>query len=919
MTSIQMLEKTQYSIKVTDYYKKFFEKYTNKLVTNAKNIDSDKPPLRVSYRFFHDKNENSLHYTYKTSSGQKYYILYLPYIIDLKDLQNTLTISINNLKYNFDKSDDNFKHYKELLLLNDEISNLIKKKIINYDVKYSEYLLTENKLLKLLANITEINSDNKDLYLDLEKKIGSFTSNTININDNVIYNDNIATVTDINDKNATIKIGNEFTTVTLTSLTPISIAETINNIKKEGYQFKINLVDLLPQVTNTVLLKYILNIKGSYLDKRPCCEDDRDSLTNLNLQKLFKPHIKINDNLYFNFQLFNINKRDQLYKKSNRLCIGYELENTPIGKHKIDKLTTKIRISNTEWRSLLSYYDSTQDFMVDQFTFSSIYHYHTASIFYNRVDLSYDLRQKYNEIFYYFTKERTGSIKFFDDTAENINIYLQSINIKYPADWKTNISSNYLIKAYLNKANSYPEFKTALTSTNNALIVEKVNKTYTINYEIMYARYLLNSLESIDKFLNFNYSKSIKEVFDRKNKENVINNPQHLVDVLVRFDVFNNLDTYINNLETIISEYFKVDISGTHTYVYLEEKIRILMFSYNSGYLREKLFEYFENNDKPLLNEFLKTNKFTDDDTWIINILYNFVYYYNKHKLLLIDREKERLDAEEKSINVQKQVETKNELNILKRVLTTYKYTIIDIPLTSYNVYLALVNVLNRNHIYPFNFNNEYDKREKVNNNQEIVNNWLDNSEHLVYLEASNTLKDMILAYYNNIKSLEYSQIFTAVSRMFGINIDVISSNGIEKYEYTKIKETVPELPKINMVLEHDMVIGKIVLGQISGKNYYFPTRPNLNEADEITNYMMDTTTGILIDSEENEEGVVVHKLVGKVNFETMTINIEEVDPSEISKTIEIEHVQLIIINRSIGDIVNKHYYFGEKEVYIEA
>jgi hypothetical protein len=909
----------EYINKLDTYFKKFSKNYLGSLLakpkTKAGKKDGQAKKKPTTYRFYHDKSNNALVYSYKAKSGLSFNSIYLPYIVNINDLLNKIRDAINNVKHNYEETDTKFTLYKDLLVLNTELKNIKRSIILNLDISHSKYLLEENRLLKSIASFSDISSDNKNDYFSFGHQLGSFKLNDFLDNTRVRclnggkYNDNeIGYVMSKTDKTATLKMVDGSTkNVDLKMIEPFSVTDSINEIKKNGYMFNLHLSKILSQITNSKLLLTILRIETTLddINKRPyyTTPENLEDLSNKKLLKLIKPYTNIINNPFFN----TLSKK-LLYNSKSRLYLGVDI----VRRHPVDTDDyNTYKFTDKNWRMILSYYDDTRPFKIDDFTFKSIYHYHVASIFYNRTDLTYENRMKYNEIFLQFTHECTGSIKFADREPAIIKRYLSTLNYNLPIDWETSISQKYLIKAYYAKALCDVTFRSCLLSTGVSALIEKINTKKVLNNELMCVRYYLqNNIKPLVS--NFNYTSIIKTNFDRSQRENVISNPEKLMDVLIKNDVYKEYSNFLDNYDQLLDDYFKIDNSGKMSREYLIEQLNTLIFNYNSLYIFDSIQSYLDNDKihNKNITHYKSINNFADDELWIVNFLYNYCVEYAQKQLEYQLERQHELNRSIQEIHNTKINAIRLQYNTLRSILATYGYNLVDVPMVKNSIFISLVNMLNRNHIYPFNFNNKYDKREKVNSTQEMEKNFFDDIEYPVYMEAVNVLQTMVHSFYSDKggEITDTEQILKAVSRILGVNIRIISNNGNKEYLFSDIRSEYTDLPTIHpLTKDHLEPLGVLTMGQLSETVFYFPTRPNLNNAIETENYFMEVKHGYLI-KETNGK----HSIISRVDLQTMTLKSANIKFSDFNgKNIEVDNVQRILTRSPNGNLV---YYFAEKE-----
>jgi len=188
------------------------------------------------------------------------------------------------------------------------------------------------------------------------------------------------------------------------------------------------------------------------------------------------------------------------YDTENKIVLGSKSE------------TTELLFSNLE------------DILIDDFTFRSITHYHTAAQFYNRTDMDENLRYQYNHTFIRFSREYIGSDSLYDLPIFQLADLSFYTPFKKSHLWDTNLegvpspSSLFLRKAIFAKTQQSSDYKRCLLETGNAGLYEKKSKsTYQLVPELMEIRQFITDVAE-PPYMSFHYDPELKSEFDARSQ-----------------------------------------------------------------------------------------------------------------------------------------------------------------------------------------------------------------------------------------------------------------------------------------------------------------------------------------------------------------------------------------------------------------
>jgi hypothetical protein len=557
-------------------------------------------------------------------------------------------------------------------------------------------------------------------------------------------------------------------------------------------------------------------------------------------------------------------------------------------------------------------------FLIDDFEFSSISHYHKASQFYNRLDLSIDKKLQYNDLFIRLSRDYRGLGGLGNIEPKFLVEILDNIALKKPFNWNLtfngyrSLSSVYLSKAYYTKFNNNPELKAALISTYPAKIIERVGKyTFKTNYELMLARYYIVNGET-PEFAKFNYNSLIRSDFNMKNKDKTIREHELLLRVFLENKAFENKLAFVDNT-ILLDDYIKLDVKGATKPNIIENYIHELLFKYNSVYIHSKLTSYIYDTKQSVINldRFLKSNPDIDIKYhWIVSFYFEYILTSLRlEKQRLVD-EAARLEESAKLLEQSEMASIKNKYEILRRLLKGNGYLLVDIPAIKDNIYHAVMDSLIRVDIFPFNFKNSLDTRNKANSKKFLVKNQIfDDKEYVVYENAVELLGNLLAKLFELNKpgqelELSIEDLLTLVSRLFGIDIKVISENEFVEIDFNKSLEMYPKM--IDGYKNHTIAQTGFVLGHIDDTDYYFSSRPDVSQNTELLEYLYEPKSGVLI-QEINDE----HRIIGV--WDPINIILDTTRHVDISMLldgdIDVDIFQLYKIGERI--------YYKERELYI--
>ena len=857
--------------------------------------------------------------------------IYLPILIDLNEIINRIRLlkSTNYQEYTYGNITlDIYLELNELeeqiILIKNEI-NEQKIYLLNQELQAENELLIDikNSYIKLNTIETSDVEKRKDFifkeYLTRNQTLNHTLNNVgqqiIAPGTRVRVGDNYGIITNINydDQQYTINIDGNEKVVNIAKKKDagdlnIEIVSSIRNYisdkKKETHDNKINIIEFIDKIRNPQLLLDVLNISLSVseIKNRPRLE-----ITTIDSSKSRITNTKIIDNIKTFFTDIPIN---ELYDSSSTKLI--------IGKKMNEMQQSNIDIPLENWNILLSMNDISKPFIIDDFEFNSILHYHIASQFYNREDLPYNIKMEYNNFFIKFTNNFTGLGSFSSKPLKSLNHYITNSSFKKHIDWysKTqkndSLSSIYLKKAYYTKFIKYPELSNALISTYPSILYEKLGRNkYLINYELMLVRYYLRN-NITPSFYNFNYNPNIYATFINTTSDNVRQEHELLLDVFLKLNAYENRTTFFSKNEILYQTYFSLDTSGKTGIDKLEKYFTQLLFSYNVVYIYESIYSYIidvKSSEKSIDDYIKRYNIAKDKSLWIFRFYYRYITEILIQKERNLESQKQQTIEETGLFEQIHRMDMVKKYNVLKKVLFSNKYLLVDGPIREENGLLdSVIEFLNRNRFKPFDISNtEYSYSKISFYKNTIINDKEVKMYNLAVSYLNTCMKELYLLNKKNEKlyeSTDYKVRFDLLSCLLGLDITIITES--ETYELN-MEDILPEYS--NNIGRDDFPLfnkprGHIVLGHISNTDFFFSTKPDISSNDEILNYLIEEKTNYVID-----ESTGKYKIIGKWNPELLLLDINNTDPGDTLKG-EIEVEDFILYN------LNGRTYYKDKELY---
>lgn len=542
--------------------------------------------------------------------------------------------------------------------------------------------------------------------------------------------------------------------------------------------------------------------------------------------------------------------------------INYVMDSVVVGKGKINSQLNKIKIPNID---KLTIRNRDYTFTIDDFTFNSVYSYHLASRYYNRMDLDPMTRSYYNDVFIRFTKEYTGLNSLYSKSFDDIEEYLRRSDFKTSSEWLIGTfppSSIFLRKAIYQRIISNPELKEILLSTDNTMIFEKINRnTYRYFYELMEVReFIKQGIEP--PYSNYNYNNSIYTKFI-EHKHNKLEDKEILV-----INVLSNMEAFKNrNSPTIMDEIIEninVKLDGMAFDTSIIER---LLFKYQGNIYYNIIYKEYQLTDEELFRKFPQFERFK-----------HFVLFVKKLAMMDKKRELEEKQAEMaqklKEIEIQK-VPKDYDLSYFKQNMFIPKRNTSDKGDMLYN---SIIIDLIRQEKYPFNFNIKRDTRTK------FPSKFIDLDGKIEYKQAIMKLRGVIsnLAEANNIDNYQeignYKNPFTETDFELlcrFLNMDIYLYDAVEKevknYKYSDIRVKYPQ--PIQGMIDKIYPTGIIRLGITESVIYVL--EPNLNERDRVDEYLYENTTSVMLKANDDES----QSYIGKWNL--IDRNIDYIDMTD--------------------------------------
>lgn len=888
-------------------YSKLFSVVTIKDVEKAPKDTSDGIPVKIVkrqyeiggvkkngiIRFYNNPKEFSLEFTFveikRTGQPEKYsQKLFLPitysleHILEIvrKDIFNNETKLVKLIDLN--EATDLSSYLQRLDDLKEIQSNLGKMK----HTVYTEHLREKSKLLE--QEITELKQQ-RGIYSSLDRK---------NLRTGAI----------------------EYLTHRKERVMPIQ--KSIFDLKKKHKDiYNLELSQILENIESKQLLLQLLKIELHVDDV-------------INRPRLYKgePTVYRQKTKYT-----DQSKNKDLYKLGETLVLG--VTNVKPGFHKNDESSdfTQYTFINPNWRRLLSVTDKTTPIKIDDFTFRSILHYHIASQFYNRIDLNDTLREKYNRFFITFTNEYDGEDKLYSASIEDILELIKGEKYKQYYLWNAkpenycnrdgtlcngrSISQNYRIKAYLNKITKQHDLEQLLLSTNQCKLIEKKHKDeYEVNYELMEARAIIQN-DNVDEFLAFNYDPKVKELLQKRDKDE---NHQFFYN-LAQMNLFEKSNTNVvdDPIEHIMEQL--LEVMPKLNIPKVTQTLKDIVFSYLGNHIYQLCIE----NNITYSSEFIKKYPHLTSNRFMIDFITDYVKELNELSLpaqLLSD--KPVIQGDEMILE-----ESHKELENMKTQFKPYKRRVVEV----HNNLLinAVIDQLIRQKKNPFNFSNVEDVRTKYPSNYELINgkkyyrdayklirknisNMILNNSKSIYPKTEQTIETFL----QNQSGKLFTQIIVDIgsetsqkywpdelellclSRLFGIDITINYENKI------LFRDTLPVFTILPAdILNHSNIVGHVVIG--NHQNNYYSTQLNVSQMIRDNQFLIHKESGTMI--REEIDGTLQYLGILNMNDLIIDTNAEMFDLS--GQTDSNEEIELGILELYRIDTEDRPLLFqGETE-----
>jgi len=890
--------------------------------------------------FNHNAKTFALEFNIINPKTKKTYkeIIYLPIVVDIKEVLTTIQNLKEDIYIEFSKGKINDKDlskdfdYLELSALENELLSIIHELKQAAIHNINAELQTENELLikyrMLHDNLqTQLHTKSQRDTVDYQNAMKEYLIVNQTLNHVVDDNGNIivypGTRVILNQKNGIIteidNTTNQYTikfdgviedvevvpfpkkTIGLQNDLMIlgSVRNSISKSKNEILSESINLSELIRKVNNKQILIDVLTLLNIDLPipeiiNRPRLEIYSNIHTNI------PKKITIIDKI--NTFFTNIDITD-IFNKQEYIVIGKNVKDTP---NNMD-----IQLSN--WRQLFSMDDISIPFIIDDFEFNSIKHYHIASQFYNREDLSVNVKMEYNNFFLKFTNNFTGIDTLSKIQTHLLNIYIDNYSFKKPLIWSMNIingdslESIYLKKAYYNKFNQNKKLSEALINTYPKIIYERIGKNkLLINYELMLVRYYLHN-NITPYFSKFNYNSSIYKTFIEDKSETKEYEHKILLNLFLKYNAYDNREKLFIDSDVLYSEYRILDISGKTSFQVLTKYIHELLFSYNSVFIYELVYNFIVNDTittHKSIDVFLKKyDLYHDEYKWI------FQFYYQYITSILITKQKVVQD----DLLFEKQIEEK--YRALQATLKANNYLIVESAFRFDESFLdSIIEFLNRNKFKPFDLSlNSYSYSQPSN----FKNVLLNKKEFTVYQLANNYLYSLLNECYdiNNISEklfdeTDYFERLEILSRILSLDIQIITEDNIQDIKLKDSKEKYPNKLQ-DKIIFYDKPRGRLVLGHINDTDYFFSTKPYFasQERDNIK-YLIACNSNYVIEEETSDSGEITHKIIGKWDSDNLVLDTKDLEPGDkLNGNVEIEDFILY----SLGDRI----YYKDRELYV--
>lgn len=956
-TTLSLLTPDMFKKQLKNYFILFAQQQTIAKQNKTKKVKSDEPQtymlensklkqFKVSsittvsgiIEFTHDSEKIALEFNiYNPNTKKKYKeILYLPIIINLNDilneirklkeeiyldfkfgisnvhqlsndidyielisLENEILSIINEIKQdNIDNINNELETENELLIkhrmLYDNLQsyniseNMHEQNILDYNSTMSQYLMVNQSLNHVL-------DDNNNIIIYPGTRIIHNHRNGIIIKIDKIKNIYVIQYND-NNEHIEIPISKKITGEPEQLFILSSVRNSISESNRIIFNNCINLSDLLKKVKNLELLIDILSLLNINLSKPDINNRPRlEIYTNIVSKTPKKITIIDKINTFYT----TIDLKD-IFNSRNNIIIGKNIKHTP---NNMD-----IKLDN--WRQLLSLNNDSYPFIIDDFEFNSVKHYHFASQFYNREDLSYNIRMEYNNYFIKFTNNYTGSGSLSKIDTNLCSFLTDNTVFKKPVSWSANtingdsLESIYLKKAYYNKFIQNKELKDALIKSYPCIIYEKIGKNKLfINYELMLVRYyLFNNITPY--FSKFNYNSSIFKNYIQESSQTKDYEYNLLLNVFVKHNAYQNRENLFFNTDILYAEYSRLDISGKTSIEIFKKYCNQLLFSYNSIFIYELVENYIltDSNLNKSIEALIKKNDLTQDQSnWIFHFYYEYISINQKQKEQIVQDD----------LLFEKQLQDK--YRALQTNLKANNYLIVESAFRLDENYLdSVIEYLNRNKFPPFDFSSNVYEYSKVTFFQ---NSMLNKKEFPIYDNAIEYLNLLMNNLYdlNNTSDviyddLSYYERFELLSVILSLDIQIISETNVRDIFLKDIKGQYPKL--LDKIISYEEPRGRLVLGYIEDPDYFFSTKPYFASKDrENIKYLIAIDSKYVIEENISENGEIEHIVIGRWNPINMILNKKDNQPGDLlNGNIEIDDFMLYSLDSRI--------YYKDKELY---
>jgi hypothetical protein len=889
--------------------------------------------------FNHNADTFALEFNINNPKTKKTYkeIIYLPIVVDIKEiltivqnLKEDIYTEFSNGKLNDSELTKNFD-YLELSALENELISITHelKQVaihnINAELQAENELLIKYRMLyEHLQAQLKTNPQKETIEYQNAMKEYLMVNQTLNhvVDENgnilvypgtrVIFNQKHGIITEIDNTACqyTIKFDGGDEGVEIVPMPKKnkdlqndlmilgSVRNSISKSKNEILSQSINLSELIKKINNTQILIDVLVLLNIDLPIPEIINRPRlEIYTNIDTKIPKKITVIDKINTFFS----NIDLTD-VFNKQEYIVIGKKVKDLP---NDMD-----IQLSN--WRQIFSMDDISMPFIIDDFEFNSIKHYHIASQFYNREDLSVNLKMEYNNFFVKFTNNFTGIDSLSNIETHLLNIHIDNYPFKKPLIWSMNIingdslESIYLKKGYYNKFNQNQELRQALINTYPKIIYERIGKNkLLINYELMLVRYYLyNNITPY--FSKFNYNSSIYKIFIEDKSETKEYEYKILLNVFLTYDAYDNREKLFVDINVLYGEYTRLDISGKTSFQVFTKYCKELLFSYNSVFIYELVYNFIVHDTiaHKSIDVFLKKyDLWNDEYKWI------FQFYYQYITSILLSKQK----VVEDDLLFEKQLDEK--YRALQATLKANNYLIVESAFRLDNSFLdSIIEFLNRNKFKPFDLSsNSYSYSAPTS----FKNKLLSKKEFTVYESANNYLYSLMNELYdiNNTSEkqfdeTDYFERLEILSRILSLDIQIITEDNIVDIKFEDSKEKYPNKLQ-DKIMFYEKPRGKLVLGHINDTDYFFSTKPYFASQDrEYIKYLIACNSNYVIEEETSDSGEITHKIIGKWDADNLVLDTKDIEPGDkLNDDVEIEDFILY----SLGDRI----YYKDRELYV--